>query len=59
MSQPAILSQAPAAVITQAQTTVSSQGPSSSVTGDTATSPLSPRLQFSAPPMRYALCQAA
>ena len=47
-----LLPQAP--VMAQAQTTpLSQQTPSLSVTSDAITSPLSPRLQFSAPPMRY------
>ena len=50
-SQSGLLSHAP--VIAQAQTNpLSQQAPSLSVTSDTVTSPLSPRLQFSAPPMR-------
>ena len=40
------------AVITQGQTTVLSQSSSLSATGNTVSSPLSPRLQFSDPPVR-------
>ena len=50
-SQSGLFTQAP--VMVQAQTTPLSQQTSSlSVTSDSITSPLSPKLQFSAPPMR-------
>ena len=53
MSQNGSLSQAP--IVAQSQITPSSQQASSSIANDTVTSPLSPRLQFSAPPMRYVI----
>ena len=50
-SQSGLFSQAPVMVQTQTAQ-LSQQTPSLSVTSDSITSPLSPKLQFSAPPMR-------